>query len=400
MSVRSAIDTFAVSSDEIIRDVSKLYIAKPNEYALISLLHTRGMEYEKTPEGVNVNGSPLNTEIVYNPKFEQQVDELESDETTVNYAAGYAAGATSIVLTDGTLVPKFSMLYVPRTGELMRVSSMSANTATVTRAEGGTTAAAIVHGDTIIIQGSAYAENALSGDARFKQTAFTYNYTQIDREQYGESRTSDGTRYYNNAQSFEKNKAIALHGMLRRFNGTLWLGGRSIDTSGKVRTMGGVLEFIDSGNVMDVNQNLTRADFDYWTRTMAFAYNSNRKTLFAGSRLLDKIDGWADEKSWIKEENTLNQFGMAVRTYRTRYGILDLVWEPYFDKMTVGTLPLNTYGVCLDLELISFKYLSNGILQDRDNIQENDRDGRKGEWLMEGGICVNVQKAHSIIRGV
>jgi hypothetical protein len=68
--------------------------------------------------------------------------------------------------------------------------------------------------------------------------------------------------------------------------------------------------------------------------------------------------------------------------------------------MTVGTLPLNTYGVCLDLELISFKYISNGILQDRDNIQENDRDGRKGEWLMEGGICVNVQKAHSIIRGV
>lgn len=398
--VRSVVDTFGVDSNEIVREVSKLYLAKPNEYALVSLVHSQGMEFEKMPDEVNVQGTPMGAEIVYNPKFEQHIDEIESDEVTVNNASGYNSSATSIVVSDGALVPKFALIYVPRTGEILRVSSVSSHTLTVTRGESGTTAADLVHGDTFIIQGAAYAENALSGDARFPQTAFTYNYTQIVREPFGESRTSAGTKYYNNAQSYDRRKAAALVSMLRKWNGSLWTGGRDIDTTNKFRTQGGVLEFVDSGNVMDVNQNLTRADFNYFCRKMAFAYNSNRKTLFAGSRLLDKVDGWADEKNILNDKHILNEFGLAVTSYRTRWGVLDLVWEPYFDKMTVGTTPLNTYGVVLDLSLLKIKYLSNGVLKARDDIQENDRDGRKGEWLMEAGLAVNVQKAHAIIRGV
>jgi len=400
MAIRSQVDTFEVASDEIVREVSKLFLARPNEYALISLLQSRGLEFEKTPDVINVQGKPIGTKVVRNPKFEQHVDEIEEDETTINLAAGYASGATSIVVADGTLVPKFALIYVPRTSEIFRVSSVSTNTLTITRAESGTTAAALVHGDTLIIQGSAYAEFARSGDDRFKQTTFPYNYTQIDREPFGESRTSKGTKYYNNAQSYDRQKRIHLVSMLRRFNGTLWTGGRSIDTTNNFRTAGGVLEFVDSGNVMDVNQNLTRADFNYFTRKFAFAYNSNKKTMFAGSRLLEKIDGWANDKAYIEEKHPLNEFGMAVRTYRTRYGLLDLVWEPYFDKFTVGTTPLNTYGVVLDLDLIMLNYLDTGILHVKDDIQENDRDGRRGEWIMEAGPEVNVQKAHAIIRGV
>lgn len=401
MPVRSQIDTFEVSSDEIIREVSKLMLAKPNQYALVSLLHSNGLEFEKTPDAVNVSGSPISTKIVHNPKFEMHLDEIESDETTINLAAGYAADAVSIVVADGTLVPKFALIYVPRTAEIIRVSSVSGNTLTVTRGESGTTGAILNNADKLIIQSSAYAEFSLSGDDRFKQTTFPFNYTQIIRAPFGESRTSKGTTYYNNAQSYDRSKRINLSAMLRRLNGALWVGGRSIDTSNKFRTFGGILEYIDSGNVMDVNQNLTRADFNYFTRKFAFAYNSNKKTLFASSRLLEKIDGWASEKSLIvNETHPLAQFGFAVQTYRTRYGVLDLVWEPYFDKMTVGSTPLNTYGVVLDMDNIIFNYLDTGILHSRDDIQENDRDGRRGEWLMEGGPEVNVGKSHAIIRNV
>jgi hypothetical protein len=398
--VRSAVDTFGVSSDEIVRDVSKLYLARPNEYALVAMVHSQGLEYQKEPDAVNVVGKPMGAEVVYNPKFEQHIDEIESDETAVNNGAGYADSDTSIVVDDGALVPKNALIYVPRTGEIFRVTSVSSHTLTVTRGESGTTAAALVDNDTLIIQGSAYAENALSGDSRFPQTAFTYNYTQIVREPFGESRTSAGTRYYNNAQSYDRRKGAALVSMLRRWNGSLWLGGRDIDTTNKFRTSGGVLEFVDSGNVMDVNQNLTKADFDYFLSSYAFAYNSNKKTLFAGKRLLNKIDGWYESKLVLTEQGKMIDFGFAVRTYKTRFGDLDIVWEPYFDKMTVGTNPLNSYGVVLDLSLLKIKYLSNGVLKSRDDIQENDRDGRKGEWLMEVGLAVNVQKAHAIIRGV
>ncbi len=401
--VRGVVDTYAVDSDEIVRDVSKLFLAKPNQYTLVAMVHSQGLEFEKMPEkiGTKVSGSPIGVEIVGNPKFEQHIDEIEGDEVTINNAAGYNSSAASLVVNDGALVAKFQMLYVPRTGEIIRVSSVSTNTLTVTRGESGTSGAALVHGDTIVLQAPAYAENALSGDARFVQTAFTYNYTQIVREPYGQSRTSAGTKHYNNAQSYERNKKLALTSMLRRWNGTLWTGGRAIDTSNKFRTQGGILEFIDAGNVFDVNQNLTEADFNYFCRKFAFAYNNNRKTLFCGSRLADKIDGWATDKNILNDKvHTLNEYGLAVSSYRTRYGILDIVWETYFDKLTVGATPIATYGVVLDLPLISIKYLSNGILKSKDDIQENDRDGRKGEWIMEAGLCVNVQKAHAIIRGV
>jgi len=398
--IRNFVNTFDVGSDEMIREVSKLYLAQPNKYALAGLLHAQGMEYEKTPDAINVGGSPIGAGIVKNPKFEQHIDEIESDEVNVDNAAGYADSATSIVVSDGALVSDNALIYIPRTGEILRVSSVAGDTLTVTRGESGTAAAALVHDDLFVIQGSAYAENALAGDARFGQTDFTYNYTQIFREQFGESRTSAGSSYYNNAQSYNRRKTQSLVSMFRKFNGTLWNGGRSIDASNNFRTMGGVLEFIDGGNVMDVNQNLTKADFDYFTRKMAFAYNNNRKTLFASSRLLEKIDGWADEKNILNDKGIISDFGLAVTSYRTRYGILDLVWEPYFDKMTVGTTPLNSYGVVLDLSLLKINYLSNGVLKSRDDIQENDRDGRKGEWLMEAGLEVNVQKAHAIIRGV
>lgn len=401
MSVRSEINTFGVDSDELVREISKLYLQTPNKYALISLLHANGLEFEKTPEKVGVSGSPISTKIVKNPKFEMHLDEIESDETTVNNAAGYADSATSIVVVDGTLVPKYALIYIPRTGEIIRVSSVSTNTLTVTRGESGTSAAALVHGDTFIIQGSAYAEFALSGDDRFKKTAFSYNYTQIDREPFGESRTSKGSSYHNAAHSYERNKRKKLVEMLRRFNGTLWTGGRAIDTDNNLRTTGGVLEFVDSGNVMDVNQNLTKADFEYFARTKAFSYNSNKKTLFAGARLLEKINGWASEKAiTVNEKHPMTQFGFSVQSYRTAYGVFDLVWEPYFDKLTVGAVPINTYGVVLDLENIKFCYLDTGVLHVRDDIQTGERDGRRGEWLMEGGLEVNVAKSHAILRNV
>jgi len=396
--VRNAIDTFGVSSDEIIREVGKLYVAKPNEYSLVSMIHSRGMKYEKSIEGVHAAGKSLGVEIVKNPKYEQHLDEIEEDEDNVNNSAGYADSATSIVVDNGALFQSNALVQIPRTGEIIRVSSVSSNTLTVTRGESGTTAAAIVDGDLLIIMASAYAENTTSGDARFKQTSFSYNYLQIVRESFAESRTSDGTAYYNNAQSYEEEKKKKLVSMMRKFNGTAWNGGRSIDTTNKFRTTGGVLEFIDSGNVMDVNQNLTKADFDYFLSTYAFSYNSNKKTLFAGKRLLNKIDGWYDAKLMLDKQGAMVDFGFAVRTYKTRWGDLDIVWEPYFDKFNVGLHPLSGYGVVLDLSLISMKYLSNGVLRSRDDIQENDRDGRKGEWLMEAGICVNVPKAHAIIR--
>lgn len=395
---RGNVDTFNLNSDEVVRNVSKLYMTEPRRFALMAMVHSQGLAYQKEASSVNVAGTPMGVKIVDNAKFEMQLDEV-ADVKTVATAAAAADGVT-VVVADGTVVPKYALVYVARTGEIFRVSSVSTNSLTVTRGESGTAGAAIVAGDDLHILGSAYAENAQSGDITHKRPTFTYNYTQIDRESYGNSRTEQGTKKYGIDNSYEREKKMALINFLRRWNQRMWVGGRSIDTTNEFRTSGGILEFIDSGNVYDVDGNLTRAEFEYWVRKYALAYNGIKKTLFCGSRLIERINSWADDKNILQNQMDISKFGLTVRTYHTAWGDLDIVYEPNFDEMNQGSIPLSTYGVALDLDMIKIVYFNNGVLKSYDDIQENDRDGRKGEWLMEGGIQVNVPKAHAVIRGV
>lgn len=398
---RNAVSTFDIGSDEAIREVSKLYFTEPRRFALMSMIHSQGLEYQIEESTVNVTGKPVGVKIVDNPDFEQQLDEIDDVKTSVDNGGGYASGDTSIVVEEGGLVPDYALLYVSRTGEIMRVSSVSTNTLTVTRGVSGTTAAALNDNDELMVLGSAYGENKTSGEITSSNTSFTTNYTQIDREPFGNSRTEQGTKKYGIDNSYEHRKKKALIRFLRRWNGRMWLGQKSKDTTNEYRTMGGILEGIDSGNVYDVNGDLSRAEFEYWMRKYALAYNGSKKTLFCGSRLIERINSWATDKNITqKEDNILQKFGLAVRTYFTPWGELDLVYEPYFDETQQGDIPLNSYGVALDLNMINVVYFNNGVLQSKDDIQENDRDGRKGEWLMEGSAQVNVPKAHAILRNI
>lgn len=392
--IRGVSDGFNISTDEIVRNVSKLYMTEPRSFALMSLVHSQGLDYQIEPSVVNVTGTPVGVTIVDNFKFEMQLDSINEIKTTTTAVS--TNSDTTIDVADGAGVEKYGLIYVPRTAEIMRVSSVASNVLTVTRGEAGTTAAALLIGDELVFLNSAYAENAVSGDAAFKNTTFDYNYTQIARQPYGNSRTEQGTKKYGIDNSYEKKKKMALIDMLRKNNGNMWLGGRSTDTTNKFRTTGGVISFIDSANVYDVNGNLTQAEFEYWMRKYALAYNNTKKTLFAGSKLIEKINSWASDKVVYNSNASVTKFGLSVKTYSTAWGDLDIVYEPYFDEVS----SLNGYGIALDLNLIKFVYFTNGVLRAYDDIQENDRDGRKGEWLMEWGVQVNVPKAHSILKGV
>jgi len=396
--VRATATTFNIGSDEIIRSVSKLVMIEPRRYALMGMLHSQGLNFQIEPSVVNVTGSPISVKIVSNPKFEMQRDTIEDIKTTVTTEA--AADATSLVVADGGLIPKYALLYIPRTGEIVRATAVTANTATIARATSGTTAAIILADDDVIIMDSAYSENEVSGDISFHNTEFDFNYTQISREPYGNSRTEQGTVKYGIDNSYDRKKKFSLIKLLRRNNGTMWLGGRSIDTSINYRTTGGVLSFIDTDNVYDVNGSLTQAEFEYWMRKYALAYNNTKKTLFACSKLIERITSWATDKQISVSTAQVVSLGLSVKTYHTAWGDLDIVYEPYFDEITSGANPLSTYGVCLDLSFVKLVYFVNGVLKADDDIQENDRDGRKGEWLMEFGVQVDNPKSHAIIRGV
>ena len=62
------------------------------------------------------------------------------------------------------------------------------------------------------------------------------------------------------------------------------------------------------------------------------------------------------------------------------------------------------YIVIVDLDEVAYRYLANDSVS-RDtkllpNRQENDRDGRKSEWLTECGGQWGQEKTHSLITGI
>jgi hypothetical protein len=179
MTVRGAQTGFNAVSDQLVREVSPLYIVQPQDYALISVLNTRGLKFVKEATRVNVLGKPMNKLSVANFKFEVQTQEVIGQKTYINLAAGYSASATSIVVDDSELVPKYSLVKVPRTGEIFWVTAVTASTdtLTVTRGYAGTTAAILLDNDELIILGPAYPENSSSGDIITAQPSYTYNYT-------------------------------------------------------------------------------------------------------------------------------------------------------------------------------------------------------------------------------
>src|SRR4051812_27068596 len=79
----------------------------------------------------------------------------------VNNGAGYVAGATAITVDNGAYFAQWDQVLVTRTGEQMRVDGVAGNVLTVTRGI-GSTAAAIVDNDELLIIGSAQPENDTS----------------------------------------------------------------------------------------------------------------------------------------------------------------------------------------------------------------------------------------------
>lgn len=72
---------------------------------------------------------------------------------TINHAAGYLSTDTSLVVVDGTKFQFLDIITVTRTGEKIKVNSVSSNTLTsVTRGVLGTTAAALVDTDPLVVR--------------------------------------------------------------------------------------------------------------------------------------------------------------------------------------------------------------------------------------------------------
>src|SRR5207237_10428142 len=96
------------------------------------------------------------------------------------------------------------------------------------------------------------------------------------------------------------------------------------------------------------------------------------------------------------------RYGLTITGYVTPSGQLSLVGHPLLDGAVYGGTVL-----ILDLDAVSKKYLHGmnapGGSRDthlNENIQENDRDGRKDEYLSEVGLKFGQAKRHATVTNI
>lgn len=337
-----------------------------------------------------LRASKKHTRVAYNPKFEWMEDQLIANGSPA--AASVAPSATSVDVEDGSV---FHVGNIVKIGaEQALVTNVSGNTLTITP-DFGTPArtAALNSGENIYVIGSAFAENATSPDAVSTQVSEQWNYTQIFRTPVELSNTADKTKMYGGSdRGYQRGMALLTH--KRDIAKAFYLGERNIDSSYTRRTTRGLLGFMTQAQEFGSGTlPLTYANFDQYVAQPVFRYGSKDKLLIAGPLLSTAINKWSLDMVVTKVEDK-STFGIRVTKLMTTYGDLNVVYDPL-----LADLGLSDYGLVIDTANIRYVHLDGRDTKLYTNIQENDRDGIKDEYLTECGLEVSLPKTHMLITG-
>ena len=389
MAVTGARNTMNITQERRVVDMSdQIALLDPNIAPFITILK-------------RIKGGG-NTRRAISPKIEWLEDDYLGNVTQVATAIS-AAGTTTLVVDDGSIIRPYDILNIPSVGENMLVTAVSDNSLTVTRGFGGTSAAASIAVDAeVLVIGNAQAENALARERRSTQEVAKFNYTQIFRTPFELSSTEQASKLYGGKdRAYQRRKALAEH--KRDIALSMYFGQKkqevSADSNTVRRTMGGLVEFIRTGSNVQAFAdgespalNLTFKNFNTYVAQPAFLHGSTEKLLIAGPVLAAAIDSWGIDKMYVKvEEDT---FGVHVKRLITSYGLLNVVYDPLLAGSIYGG-----YGLVLDMENVRYAYLEGRDTKLHTNIQAPDQDGIMDEYLTECSLEVRNPDTHFLITG-
>jgi hypothetical protein len=156
------------------------------------------------------------------------------------------------------------------------------------------------------------------------------------------------------------------------------------------RTTGGFFNYVTT-NQVDAGGQLTEAEFFGGLRPM-FRFG-DKKVGFAAPLPVDVLNGFPRSK--LQTEQGEKTFGLRVMNYISPHGDLLLMTHKAFEGSKYG-------GVIaiVDPDHVSKRYMKGRDTHVNENIQENDRDGRKDELLTESGFELHLDKRHGYFYGI
>ncbi len=362
---------------------------------------------------LEVNTTQFTTALMKYPSREatrERIDWLEDQllPRTTALAATAASSDTTITVTtgDSAVVNVNDMLRNQKTGEMMLVTAVTADTFSVTRAIGGVAAASSVSGaqSQLLIVGNAFQEGADTSASKVTQRVNAYNYTQIVRNSLSFTNTQAAIELYGGRYKVkEQAKKLVEH--KRAIEYILFWGARSTTASGThpLHTAGGAVEYISTNkhdqngatlSASTLDQNLI-ADLQFCKDPLIFcaptvAYNFSQ---FAATNYRTNSTG--EQAYGIK----INAFISGA------YGdnipiVVKRDWQDFTVPSSGSPAGYGGWFFLIDMSRVALRPLrdrSTKLLLDR---QVPSQDIQTMEYLTEFSLQFDTEKAHSYTKGI
>lgn len=381
----------------------------------------RPKDFRETILWLNPNGSAPLTALMSKMKSQGLTDpefywwEEEMEQVRLKLESAVADGsATTFSIEPGSVVDSTGgysvvpgdVLMVESatgviTGEIVTVVSVASDTSiTVARGQAGTTAAAIPDAAYLLKIGNAFAEGTRSPTASTRNPVKLYNFAQIFKTAYELTNTADKTKARTgSARENDKKRKMFDHSNSLEY---AYLFGRKYETTGAngkpLRYTGGLFQYLQNQTKTFAASGLTW-DEDHFIESVAPCFNytadgvGNERIVLAGNGALTELNKLAKSSSStrINFDGTVKTYGMELQRWILPQGTIYIRTHPLFNthpKYTYAMLGLNPSGL-IDRKMREHVF--------QDNIQENDSDTRKGQWIGETGIEVHHAKTHFIL---
>ena len=360
--------------------------------------------------------SKMRKETTDDPEFNWWEEELKpirvkvaavatTGQVSVTLSTTEDAAALDLVAGDVLMVEEDPAAAASYGIELVQVTTdpTAANTLAITRGAANTLAnTATIATDTYLLKiGSAYEEGTGAAKASSRNPTKYNNYTQIFKTTYDITGTAKEThtRTGDPIKNDKKRKAFD-HAVAMEW--AMMFGHPYEDTSGTKpkRYTGGLYYFLTQNydattkptikvwttTAVDEDEILD-AIYQVWDYNIGGSNSANERLGLCGNAFLNKLNKIAKDSSStrINYDGTIKFFGMELQRWMLPQGTIYLRTHPLMNvnsKFTNGAFIVNPPG-------LRYRPLRNRDTKFMDNIQNNDEDRQKGQWLSECGAEFN-----------
>jgi hypothetical protein len=168
-------------------------------------------------------------------------------------------------------------------------------------------------------------------------------------------------------------------------------GERKLDVAGgqPVTTTAGVVKFLQGTDNVTTKSLATIVEKDVldWCEEL-FKYGSDQRLFLCSPSWLSLFSTWAEGKLQVEQGETT--FGLSIMRYHTPHGDLLLTRHPLFVEGYSG------YGIALDMAQLKYGPLEGRDTKFQTNIQNNDEDGERDQYITETGLELRQPKMHGM----